>query len=808
MAQLVQKTSFAGGEIDPMLLERQNIQRVATGLETDRNMLVGKNALQERRPGTKFHKLAKANSGNVKTFKIPYTDYMMEVTENNIRLHTMGPGTYSDIGTGAGFTCADANIESLSFVYSSSFLNEISGDWFVENTPVVYIFGLSTIYVLKISTLTVYAAKFQQIRYQYLQSGNATATKSSAFAGAYDVDYCVTVVTPNGEETVIAAYLTFDGALSQLQLPDSTGEYNQITIQTQTSAPPYATTAPLEYRVYRRPKNAGAFGYIGSAFEMTSIANGFQSLFKDVGQVADYSKNPPTYIIPVTTGVPSVVGTKGLIYQGRLLIGNTTTNSEYIFASRPRFPWNFTRDYPLSDDSALLFKSGQSNAANVLAMADMGTLVVFTSVGVYTQLTRGALTPSNAALTFVNGSVIDPNVPPVKLGDLLVFYDGSVKSIDFSNQRQNYTVEDLTDFSAHLFRDKTVTSWATIKKFNTDILFAVLDDGSVVSFVNNPKQELQAWTRHDFLNGSAISVCGDIANDELIFVVERDGVRTIEYLGDEYMDAYVTKSLNMAAQLGTTVEALDWFFTALGPDGFAGPIRLDTNTPGSNFESAFSVGKIYRLFDSNGDAYDLECTQIVGVEQVKFEIYNESFDELPVELRTNPDIWETFTDVTGLTHLNGKEVAVTVDGTPVSSPLNNNLNMTDLTPTLGTLTIPRAAFAAVGLPFASDIGTTDVKSTQDAKVGLSTRIAGKVYTKTDDDSQHFYVGASLPEDDTVTNMQRATEMFQNQNNRNPKIRVYESIVPADWNNGGRVCIRVVDPVPFRLLSITTAVTIS
>jgi hypothetical protein len=820
MAQLVQKTSFSGGEIDPVLLERQNIQKVATGLEVARNVLIGKNALLEARKGNEFLVNAKVNSGVTKVFAVPYSDIVVEFTKDNIRIHKTDTGTYDDLVLTPN-TLTDAIIPNLKFVYSNKFLRAYSSTFFKTKSPCLYIFGMSQFYVKVLAlndslvnptlTIPVNLGYFIQNALYRVSTNQDLHTASSVTQNitgtANEVEYAVTVVTEDGEESVSYLNLTTTSAAAQLKQPTTAGDYVEITVTTDTANLPYVTNAPLEYRFYRRPKLAGAFGYVGSCFEMIAIANGFKSTFRDLGQAADFSKNPPTYLINFDTTV--FAPQTGLMYQGKMLYGNPIQISEeYIFASKTNFPWNLSRDYPLSDDSALLFKSGQSGVAEVLHMIDMGTLVVFTSVGIYTQMQRGAIVPSNAALTFVNSSVADVLVPPIKLGDLLVFYDGAVKSIDFSNQRQNYTVQDISDFSGHLFRDKRIVSWATVKKNNTDILFAVMDDGTVVSFSKNPTQELEAWVRHDFYGGKAITVCGDIANEKLLFVVERDGVRTLEYLGDEYLDSYVKKSLSVHGAIGWPIADLEWYFTALGPDVFAGDVRLDTTNPTTDYQTGFAVGKIYRLFDSNGDAYDLKCTSIPAPHQVIFENYQSNYDELPVELRTDPVIWETFTEITGLDHLNGKEVGVIVDGTTVASPLNNDMNLPILSPVAGTLTIPRAAYATVGLPYVCDIGTTDVKSPQDAKVALSSRLAGKAYTKTDGDSKLFYVGSYFPEDDTVTDMKRSDEMFNNTNKRNLKVRTYETVIPADWNNGARVCIRVVDPVAFRLLSMTIAVNIS
>jgi hypothetical protein len=820
MAQLVQKTSFSGGEVDPILLERQNIEKVATGLEVARNVLLNKNALLERRKGTQKLIAAKVNVGNVVLVEVPYSNYLLEVSESNVRIIDASNGNAKDIGS-PSWICPDSRIPELHFVVSNKYLKVDAGVYTPQDSKCVYIFakGVATgVIIINESILansTYQNAQFTITTAPYIDAGTpVTFTATGSFTGAPRVEYLITVVKPNGEETLGYSFNQFGVGPTDCKLPVVLGEQNKIVYDTDNASGTYQQ--PLEMKVYRKPYEGGAYGYIGSSFKWTQGGSDpnyfYTSTFVDFGQIPDYSNNPPTYIIPTTTDLGGMNAKTGAIIQGRMFLGNVTNNVEAVYGSRTNYVWNFTRDYPLSEDSAMALKSGQSGAAQVLRIADAGTLVVFTSVGIYAVQQRGAITPYNSALSFVSSVVINPNVAPVKMGEMLFFvdgYDNSVKGMDFSNLKQNYSTNDFGIYSNHLFKDKEIISWA-VHAGNTSSLWVVLDDGSVLSMQYNPSQELLAWTRQDFFEGKAVAVCnqGIGADAKLVFSVERNGVRTLEYLSDEYMDSYVSKSINMAASLAYPLKELAWFFTALGPDGFAGDIRLDTTNPTTYYGTGFAVGKIYRMFDSNGDAYDIECTSIPSDHQVVFKIYQTSYEELPVELRTDPNIWETFTTVTNLAHLNGKDVSVTVDGTTVASPLNNDLDLPYLSPTSGSLTVPRAAFATVGLPYVSDIGTTDVKSPQNAKVALSSRLGGKVYTKTDNASKLFYVGAYFPEDDTVTNMKRSEEMFVNINERNQKVRTHETVVPADWNNGARSCIRVVDPVPFRLLSITTAVNIS
>ena len=807
MSKLIRKTSFTGGEINQALVKRSNLVKVVTGLKTARNMLVGKDGRLVNRTGTRNTIAAKSNTGNYLYIEVPNTDYLVEVTNLNIRRINMLTG--SVINTTSDIT--DADIPSIDWCISSKYVGDLGFTEREINAKCVVFFKKGSpirIYDIDGVNAGVYGEAYYGIGTEKSWDASWGLVATGAPSGP-EVEYVYTIVGLADRET-----LAIPLAVASPDLPIAAGQYNTITLTSDGGV----LEAPLEYRWFRRQKDGGAYGYIGSSYGTGILP--VVTKFVDYGQAADYTISPPLYVKSDVDQIEALAPKTGEMVQGRLLLGNTSDNSENLYASRTNHPFSFTRDFPLSDTSALLFKSGQSGAAEILKITDAGTLVVFTSVGIYSTLTRGALTYQNSILGYVGSAIINEKLKPVKMNDVTLFVDitdNSIKILDFSNNRQNYNSEDITVYSGHLFQGKTITSWA-VQRYGDPILWAVMSDGTVTCFTFNDSQELRAWTRCDFRGATVkfVTSAGIGAGHRIIFMVERNGVRTIETLTPRYgltdkelcfLDASVYKNNPLHTVLGTTLEAAGFTFSTVGPDLWEGDVRLNSLVP--VFTSAM-IGEIYRQFDSTGSAIDYKCTSVPATTQAIFTKNPEKpYDEVSESFRTNIVLYETFTTVTGLAHLEGQNVGVYSDGAVVASPLNDIENLPNITVLGGQVTIPRAAFCTVGIPYAYDTGTNQINS-DDPKVTL----AAKTITKAAIDSNQskgFYVGPEFPANDSLIGMQEP-DLVKIDNPTNAALpastETLEATIENDWKSKGQICIRGVDPVQFELTSIIAYVTFS
>lgn len=156
------------------------------------------------------------------------------------------------------------------------------------------------------------------------------------------------------------------------------------------------------------------------------------------------------------------------------------------------------------------------------------------------------------------------------------------------------------------------------------------------------------------------------------------------------------------------------------------------------------------------------------------------------------------TEITGLDHLEGEEVAVLADGDVVN----------DLTVSGGKITLPAAAAKVhVGLPYNSDFETLDIElnlntgTTQGSKMKLS-----KVLMRFQN-SRGGLLGADFTEAtmDAVNN-ERTDELLDEP--INIKNVDFEQLMGnSGYSEAGRVCYRQKDPLPVTILAVIPTVNI-
>jgi len=118
-----------------------------------------------------------------------------------------------------------------------------------------------------------------------------------------------------------------------------------------------------------------------------------------------------------------------------------------------------------------------------------------------------AVTPSsqNAVPQETNGFA--PTVPPIKINYQLLFVQalGSyVRALNYNYFTNTYAGDDLSVLSNHLFDGRQILQWAWARE-PYKIIWAVRDDGILLSLTYLKDQEVIGWARHD-TNGEVISI--------------------------------------------------------------------------------------------------------------------------------------------------------------------------------------------------------------------------------------------------------------------------------------------------------------
>jgi len=804
------KAAFGAGELDPALRERTTLEKYKTGLATERNGYIGKTGRVISRQGSVFKIATKESTRKCVLFHPLYSGYKVEWGHLYVRIHNLAAGTYVE----EAHDWTEDDLPYLHFNYSGAFVYITREDKqfkkMVLGALVPGSFDLATRFVPKARIVFVNNS---------LPVGSAM-TKNATGTG-YAVEYTFTLFF-KGEESLP---LITDTAL----LVITATTFNEFKLKIPMTS--FTTAIPTEMRVYRRPTGGSAYGYIGASAVPTIVGTDYVFTYVDIGAGSDFTHTPPTYNddyladrfytfqLPLTT--PPIVldvdvrPKTSIVYQQSLIISGTT-NKEAIFKSRTGFQRNFTRDYPINAASSLTFKSGTTGNANVLRFHDIGALAAWTSVGLYVSA-KGALSPANLAMDKKGNWVIDDIVPPLELPGALLFVDkttNGVVLINYSLEADNYTGDEISIFSNHLFENRRIVAW-DFEPGVIPLVWVVFDDGTLASMTYQKEQQMQAWTRHDTRGGLFESLCvvrNLVGKARTYFVVKRGEARYIEYFSERYVKDikdYIGMDSSVSFKNELTASGAVVNVTPVTPGDWLTELTLTSSTAiFANTAGNGAVGSVFMFFDSTGKGITLTVTAYTSTTVVRVD---PSID-FPSAEAGAIKLYKTFSVLTGLNHMEGKSVSVMADGFVVGSPLNKFDPTEYAVPyvvTGGSITLPEpAAIVHVGLPYAWDTETLDVDTVEQSPTLIESKNCSKVYVKVYH-SRGLFVGNNFPEDDLVDNtmVDLETMLADNESNINseaaikPYTKRFEVVIPGDWSNGGRICLRQVDPLPSEVLSI-------
>lgn len=213
--------------------------------------------------------------------------------------------------------------------------------------------------------------------------------------------------------------------------------------------------------------------------------------------------------------------------QQRRVFGGANLKPETIVMSQTGLYNNFnTTPVSLATDAIVMSIAGsQVNTIKHL---------VPVSYGMLTFTTGGSLLVSGGT----PGAVISPATVSFQaqasegandLRPLTINYDvlygqakgNRIRNLAFAWQRQSYTGSDISTLAAHLFDTFRTVDWAWAEE-PFKLVWAVRDDGKMLSLTYVPDQEVYAWCRHD-TQGEFKSVCSvpEGATDAVYVIVRR-----------------------------------------------------------------------------------------------------------------------------------------------------------------------------------------------------------------------------------------------------------------------------------------------
>lgn len=809
---LIQR-SLAGGEISPALYGRADQTKYQTGAKTLKNFVVLKHGGAGNRAGTQF--IAEVKTSSLATYLIKFVfnneqSYAIEVGNGYFRFYRSGAQIV--VSGVAAYNGATAYV--VGDLVSSAGVNYYCIAATTGNAPpnATYWYALTgDIYEIPTPYATADLADLQ-----FVQSGDVVTITHQT--------YDPRDLTRTGHTAWTLATRTFEPNISAPTSPANTGAagtggdawaitsvasetYEESVASTVTETSATATSgAPLtvswtaasgaqEYNIYKR-KN-GVYGYIGVAVGTS---------FVDDGIVQDMSITPPTTRNPFSgaDNRPAAVS----YYQQRIMFANQNSNTEKIFGSRSGAFTNFTISSPLRSDDAVTFSIAGRQVNAVRHMIDLGTMVVLTQSGEW--LIEGnqdgslsANQPANPRQIGYNGAA---KIMPMIINDSILFMQarGTVLrdlryTVDANGGIASYKGRDLTVFAGHLFKNKSIVrnDYAQIPD---SIAWLVRDDGVLLGLTYLTDHEVWGW-HHHVTDGLFEDVCvipeGSVDAEYVIVN------RTIDGVTKRYMERLSSRDYT---DIEVDATFMDSFLTYDGRNTEATTVELSTAggwTVDDEITVDAALGTPFVAGDVGNEIVVWSGDDLVRITVSSYtsnvEVSGYPSKTVPAALRSTAlTTWGRAVDqISGLDHLEGKDIAVFGDGNVVASP--NNEDYSTVTVSAGAASLDRCYLIIhAGLAYECDLETLDLdidgQQMRDSKkivnhIALLVERTRGLFIGPDADNLHEHI----PETPT----QYDTPLAE-------KTGIIEMPIAATYNESGSFLVRQKDPLPATILSLIPA----
>ncbi len=406
-----------------------------------------------------------------------------------------------------------------------------------------------------------------------------------------------------------------------------------------------AETGAQSYNIYRQYEIAGGIADVGQGYGY--VGNTSTTTFIDANILPDMSKSPPINFNPFSSGNNPGCST---YYQERHVFAGSALQPETLNLSKTGDFTNFDYCSPGRADDGIVATIASDQVNAVKHMVSMNSLIVLSASGAWKvdggQL-GGAITPTTieAVPQAYNGcSDVRPIV--INYDILYIQAKGSiVRDLTYNFYVNIYTGNDVTPLANHLFLGHQIVDWAWAEE-PYKVVWAVREDGELLSFTFLKEQDVYAWAHHDTLNGKFKSVCSisEGQEDAVYFIVERfiNGkyVYMQERLASRYLGAVpedgvaadLSKawfvdcglqyplnypSANLTPAATTAQPAIVGTKVIYGGANYTAPTIVDLSGSGTVF-SATVVGGVITAINvvtpgyTNGNMADLQITDATG----------------------------------------------------------------------------------------------------------------------------------------------------------------------------------------------------
>lgn len=570
---------------------------------------------------------------------------------------------------------------------------------------------------------------------------------------------------------------------------------------------------------------SGEVVLVGTAVEAVIITdNGHGYLPGDTVAFSGGSGSGATATLtigPASGTYPGVVS----YFSQRRVYASTLNNPDTYFMSKPGQFTDFSKSTVPLDTDAITGTPWAQQVNGIQWMLPMpGGLVTFTGFGAWLVNGGGgsatnpvAITPTSQQATPQAFTGCSSILMPITINFDILYVPAIntyVRDLSYNYWVNIYTGTDITALSSHLFTDFQISQWAWAQE-PFKIVWAVRNDGSLLSLTYLKEQEVAGWARHDTY-GNFLSVCTVIEPPVYApyfvttrfpkdgspgqFYIERMDNRDWSTVEDPWCVDCALSLPMQTPNAGISISAA----TGIG-------VTVEATAP------IFSVGSIGQVIRSGGGIVVL--TSSVSVTMMKGNVISpitQTIPDYPGNLNQIPvfqpasawTIATPVTTITGLQHLVGLSVTGLADGVPITPRVvdaNGNI----------TLDFP-ATNVKVGLGFTAQVQSLYLNQpanpTMQGRRKSITAMTARV-----DSSLMIAAGTDQVDGSTLTPMQIApTWTVQNipdlggtytspggQTVQLPYTGDLRLNTAANWAKVGQVAVQQSNPVPLQLLAIVS-----
>lgn len=777
MTSILQPT-FAAGELSPSASARTDIARYYTGLKLCRNFMVMPYGGVRNRPGTEFVCEVKDSSKPCRLIPFQFNDeqtYILEFGDLNMRVIKDGAQVLYSSGPSVGQPF------ELALPYGSSDQPQLN---YTQSADVMT-FAHPGYKPRELGRLAHdnWITSEISLAPRIAAPASATATSAGGTGVQQTWRYQVTAVLDDNS--------TIDESLPVTSNPINV--FNDTLAGTITWP---AVENATYYIVYKDSAGAGIYGFIGRATEAT---------FTDRNITATKTDTPPTGNDPFV-GVGNYPGAVGY-YQQRLVFAGSDLSPQTVWMSKTGLFKNFGYSTPNKDDDAITFTIASREVNRMRHLLGLRKLLGLTSGGEWTFSGADTGLTSKTIQASQEGYDGSSLVPPVVVGNSAVYVQARgnrVSSFGYSLEADGFAADDLTIFSAHLFRNRKLTDVA-FQKIPDSIVWYVRDDGVLLGLTYNPKQQLVGWHWHD-TDGFVESIaCIPEGQEDALYMVVR---RTINGVQKRYIERMASRQIQSIEDAFFVDSGLTYdgrnadhtkTMTLTGGVDWLYPEVLTMKAVGHEPFTAGSVGVEYSLNTASTDENGDPSKDIVRVEVVGFiDTTTVSVKLLiicPDSLReTAVSTWARQVQaLSGLDHLEGKTVSILADGSvhPQRQVVNGEILLQE-----------PAGIVHAGLQYFSDMETLDLELKDSNETIRDKRVAVTSLTILAEESRGILAG---------TDKNHLYENKFERDNYEQPIELLtgraEIAIANKWDGNGRIFIRQADPLPLSVLAVIPEVTI-